>query len=101
MQSIAFKVSTGFVDPPLSCAGCLTPNIVVEFRDASTAWIQTVQDTAADVRDTASEGIRAMSSQVSETVTQIQTPQFLKDFFTQDKTTETRDTASKGIQVMP
>jgi hypothetical protein len=99
MQSIALKASTGFIDL-FSCAGCLTPNIA-EFRQASTAWLQTVQDTAADVRDTASDGIKAMSSQVSESVAHIQTPQFLKDFFTQDKTTEIRDTASEGIQVVP
>jgi hypothetical protein len=59
-----------------------------------------VQDTAVNVRDTASDGIKVVSSQVSESVAQIQPPPFLKDFFTPDKAKEIEDTVSKGIKAV-
>jgi hypothetical protein len=56
---------------------------LAEFRKTSTAWLNTVQDTATDVFDTASDTLRSVSARVSEVelphLPTIATPQFLKD----------------------
>lgn len=56
----------------------------LEFRKTSAAWMNTVQDTATDVFDTASDTIKAVSARVSEvqlpSLPSVETPQFLKDF---------------------
>jgi hypothetical protein len=57
---------------------------IAEFRKTSTAWINSVQDTATDVFDTASDTIKAVSARVSEVelphLPTIETPEFLKNF---------------------
>jgi hypothetical protein len=60
-----------------------------EFRNASSAWISSVQDTATDIFDSASDGLKVVTSRISEVRSQlpvidmpsIETPQFLKDLF--------------------
>ena len=58
---------------------CLT-----EFRNTSTAWINTVQDTATDIFDSASDAIKSVSARVTDvelpTLPALETPQFLKSF---------------------
>ncbi|KAJ7931398.1 hypothetical protein B0H13DRAFT_1957946 [Mycena leptocephala] len=45
-----------------------------EFRKTSTAWVNSVQDTATDLFDSASDGLKSVSSL-------IETPDFLKEIF--------------------
>ncbi|KAG2147688.1 P-loop containing nucleoside triphosphate hydrolase protein [Suillus clintonianus] len=53
-----------------------------ELRDKSTAWISSVQGVATDFIDSASDGIKSVSSRVSAVqLPDIETPQFLKDLF--------------------
>jgi dynamin-like GTPase MGM1, mitochondrial len=72
------------------CVKCLL-NVVwfdicflAEFRKTSTAWMNSVQDTATDVFDAASDTLKSVSARVSEVelphLPVIETPQFLKDF---------------------
>jgi hypothetical protein len=57
---------------------------LTEFRKTSTAWINSVQDTATDVFDAASDTLKSVSARVSEVelphLPTIETPQFLKHF---------------------
>ncbi|KAF8206534.1 P-loop containing nucleoside triphosphate hydrolase protein [Mycena galopus ATCC 62051] len=48
-----------------------------EFRKTSSAWMGSVQDTATDLLDSASDGLKSVSAAVSG----IQTPDFLKEIF--------------------
>ncbi|THH14106.1 hypothetical protein EW146_g6178 [Bondarzewia mesenterica] len=51
-----------------------------EFRKKSEGWITSVKDTATDVFDTASDGLKAVSGRVSEVkLPKFETPQFIKD----------------------
>lgn len=57
-----------------------------EIRKKSNEWMNTVQDTAGELFDTASGAFKTVSSAVSETVSDIklpniEAPQFLKDLF--------------------
>ncbi|KAJ8692742.1 mitochondrial dynamin GTPase Msp1 [Pleurotus ostreatus] len=53
-----------------------------EFRKQTASWMSSVQDTAAGIFDTASGGLKAVSSRVSEVnLPTLETPQFLKDLF--------------------
>ncbi|KAI9512101.1 P-loop containing nucleoside triphosphate hydrolase protein [Russula earlei] len=53
-----------------------------EFRKKSEGWISSVKDTATDIFDTASEGIKAVSERVqSVNLPELEAPQFLKDLF--------------------
>ncbi|THH30985.1 hypothetical protein EUX98_g3229 [Antrodiella citrinella] len=53
-----------------------------EVRKKSTEWINTVQETATDLFDSASDSLKAASSRVSELkLPELETPQFLKDLF--------------------
>jgi dynamin-like GTPase MGM1, mitochondrial len=54
----------------------------LEFRNNTTAWMNTVQDTATDLYDSAADGLKSVKLRVSEVqLPQFQTPQFLKDLF--------------------
>ncbi|KAF5382149.1 hypothetical protein D9615_004243 [Tricholomella constricta] len=55
-----------------------------EFRRTTSEWITSAQDTAQDIFGTASSGLKAVSSRVSDVKLpniNIETPQFLKDLF--------------------
>ncbi|KAH9039722.1 P-loop containing nucleoside triphosphate hydrolase protein [Lactarius hengduanensis] len=53
-----------------------------EFREKSQEWISSVRDTATDIFDTASGGIKAVSERVqSVNLPTLEAPQFLKDLF--------------------
>ncbi|KAF4597385.1 dynamin-like GTPase mgm1 [Pleurotus pulmonarius] len=53
-----------------------------EFRKQTASWMTSVQDTATGIFDTASGGLKAVSSRVSEVnLPTLETPQFLKDLF--------------------
>ncbi|KAJ6607380.1 P-loop containing nucleoside triphosphate hydrolase protein [Mycena sp. CBHHK59/15] len=53
-----------------------------EFRKTSTAWVNSVQDTATDLFDSASDSLKSVSVRVSEiNLPKIETPEFLKDLF--------------------
>ncbi|THH03205.1 hypothetical protein EW145_g6443 [Phellinidium pouzarii] len=53
-----------------------------ELKQASAGWITSVQETATDVFDTASDGIKAARSRLSEVqFPNVETPGFLKDLF--------------------
>jgi hypothetical protein len=55
---------------------------MTEFRKTSTAWVNSVQDTATDLFDSASDGLKSVSSLVSEiNLPKIETPDFLKEIF--------------------
>ncbi|KAH7912348.1 P-loop containing nucleoside triphosphate hydrolase protein [Hygrophoropsis aurantiaca] len=63
-----------------------------EYRNKSTAWISSVQDAATDFIDTASDGLKAVSSRVSEVkLPNLETPQFLKDLFASVNNGDKRD----------
>jgi dynamin-like GTPase MGM1, mitochondrial len=58
------------------------PKFSSEFRKTSEGWISSVRDTATDLFDTASGGLKAVSEQVqSVNLPTLETPQFLKDLF--------------------
>ncbi|KAJ7637639.1 P-loop containing nucleoside triphosphate hydrolase protein [Mycena polygramma] len=53
-----------------------------EFRKTSTAWVSSVQDTATDLFDSASDSLKSVSARVSEiNLPKIETPDFLKELF--------------------
>ncbi|KAK0495286.1 P-loop containing nucleoside triphosphate hydrolase protein [Armillaria luteobubalina] len=56
-----------------------------ELRSRSQAWINTVQDTATDMFDSATDGLKAVRSRVSEVklpdIPETGAAQFIKDFF--------------------
>ncbi|KAI5116662.1 hypothetical protein M0805_000811 [Coniferiporia weirii] len=53
-----------------------------ELKKASTGWLNTVQETATDAFDTASDGLKLVQSRLSEVqFPDVETPQFLKDLF--------------------
>ncbi|KAF9223519.1 hypothetical protein BS17DRAFT_808919 [Gyrodon lividus] len=57
-----------------------------ELRKKTSGWISTVQDAATDFIDTASDGLKSVSSRVSTVkLPGIETPQFLKDLFSPDE----------------
>ncbi|KIJ66716.1 hypothetical protein HYDPIDRAFT_127993 [Hydnomerulius pinastri MD-312] len=56
-----------------------------EFRNKTNGWISSVQDAATDFIDTASDGLKSVSSHVSAVkLPDIETPQFLKDLFSSE-----------------
>jgi dynamin-like GTPase MGM1, mitochondrial len=62
----------------------LNLHIHVEVRKQTSEWMNTVQDTAADIFDSATGGIKAVSERVSDLKSQmpsLETPQFLRDLF--------------------
>ncbi|KAJ7178592.1 P-loop containing nucleoside triphosphate hydrolase protein [Mycena crocata] len=53
-----------------------------EFRKTSSAWVSSVQDTATDLFDSASDGLKSVSARVSDiNLPTIETPEFLKEIF--------------------
>jgi hypothetical protein len=72
--------------------------IATELRNKSTAWLSSVQDVAADFIDSASDGIKSVSSRVSAVqLPDIETPQFLKDLFASVENGEkSREEKSQG-----
>ena len=62
----------------------MTYAFLAEFRKTSTAWMNSVQDTATDVFDAASDTLKSVSARVSGVelphLPTIETPRFLKDF---------------------
>ncbi|KAH9051941.1 P-loop containing nucleoside triphosphate hydrolase protein [Lactarius vividus] len=59
-----------------------------EFREKSQGWITSVRDTATDIFDTASGGIKAVSERVqSVNLPTLEAPQFLKDLFSSGENT--------------
>ncbi|KAI0303771.1 P-loop containing nucleoside triphosphate hydrolase protein [Multifurca ochricompacta] len=53
-----------------------------EFRKKSEGWISSVRDTATDIFDTASDGIKSVSKRVQgANLPALEAPQFLKDLF--------------------
>jgi hypothetical protein len=61
-----------------------TGNFSAEVRKRTSEWINIVQDTATDVFDATSDGLKMISSMVSSVqlpdLPQFETPQFIKDF---------------------
>jgi hypothetical protein len=61
---------------------------IPEFRNASSAWVASVQGTATDLFDSASDGLKSVSARVSIVslpaieLPNIETPPFLKNLFT-------------------
>jgi dynamin-like GTPase MGM1, mitochondrial len=56
--------------------------VAIELRNKSTAWMSSLQDAATDLIDSASDGIKSVSSRIPEVkLPDIETPQFLKDLF--------------------
>ncbi len=65
-----------------------------EFREKSQEWITSVRDTATDIFDTATGGIKAVSERVqSVNLPTLEAPQFLKDLFSSGE-----DTHGEGDQ---
>ncbi|KAH8994925.1 P-loop containing nucleoside triphosphate hydrolase protein [Lactarius akahatsu] len=65
-----------------------------EFREKSQGWITSVKDTATDIFDAASGGIKAVSERVqSVNLPTLEAPQFLKDLFSSGE-----DTYGEGDQ---
>jgi len=58
----------------------------LEMRKTTNAWIGTAQDTVSEALGTATDGINALTSRLSELrlpeLPSVETPQFLKDLFT-------------------
>ncbi|KAI0311910.1 P-loop containing nucleoside triphosphate hydrolase protein [Amylostereum chailletii] len=69
-----------------------------ELRKKSEDWINNVRDTATDIFGTASDGLKVVSSRVSEVkLPHLETPQFLKDLFaTREGGGERRDSGREG-----
>ncbi|KAJ7274479.1 P-loop containing nucleoside triphosphate hydrolase protein [Mycena haematopus] len=63
-----------------------------EFRKTSTAWMGSVQDTATDLLDSASDSLKSVSAAVSA----IQTPNFLKEIFAARKEKRRRKADEDG-----
>lgn len=69
---------------------------IPELRNRTSAWVTTAQDTATDLFDSAADGIKAVSSRMSEVklpaveLPNIETPQFLKDLFSSREGSENR-----------
>ncbi|KAG9315063.1 P-loop containing nucleoside triphosphate hydrolase protein [Chiua virens] len=60
-----------------------------ELRKTTSEWLTSVQDTATDLFDSASDGIKAVSARVSAVkLPDIETPQFLKDLFSSDESSQ-------------
>lgn len=83
------------------------PKFSLEFKKTSEGWISSVKDTATDLFDTASGGIKAVSERVqSVNLPTLEAPQFLKDLFSpteaegshgqSDQDREERGTPGKG-----
>ncbi|KAF7327501.1 hypothetical protein MKEN_00328700 [Mycena kentingensis (nom. inval.)] len=57
-----------------------------EFRQTSAAWMNSVQDTATDLFDAASDSLKSASTRISEiNLPKLETPEFLKDLFNSGK----------------
>ncbi|KAF8841234.1 hypothetical protein BDN67DRAFT_1068667 [Paxillus ammoniavirescens] len=71
-----------------------------ELRKKTTGWISTVQDAATDFIDTASDGIKSLSTSVSAVkLPDIETPQFLKDLFApEEKGQDDHGSSSQGSE---
>ncbi|KAE9408544.1 hypothetical protein BT96DRAFT_1013190 [Gymnopus androsaceus JB14] len=55
-----------------------------EFRKETQSWMNTVQDTAVDFFDSATDGVKKARTRVSEIkLPELQAPQFLKDLFSE------------------
>ncbi|KAG2157987.1 P-loop containing nucleoside triphosphate hydrolase protein [Suillus bovinus] len=69
-----------------------------ELRNKSNAWLSSVQDAATHFIDSASDGIKSVSSRVSAVqLPDIETPQFLKDIFASVENDEkSREEKSQG-----
>ncbi|KAJ7475718.1 P-loop containing nucleoside triphosphate hydrolase protein [Mycena latifolia] len=68
-----------------------------EFRKTSTAWVNSVQDTATDLLDSASDGLKSVSARVSEiNLPKIETPDFLKQIFAARKEKRRRRAEDDG-----
>jgi dynamin-like GTPase MGM1, mitochondrial len=62
-----------------------------EFKKTSQGWISSVKDTATDLFDTASGGIKAVSERVqSVDLPALEVPQFFKDLFSPKEGTQDR-----------
>ena len=60
-----------------------------DLKQKSQAWINTARDTAADALDTASEGLKSLSSAASAVkLPSFEAPQFLKDLFSASEGSE-------------
>ncbi|KAI0250215.1 P-loop containing nucleoside triphosphate hydrolase protein [Lactifluus subvellereus] len=63
-----------------------------EFRKTSQGWISSVRDTATDLFDTASDGIKAVSERVqSVDLPTLEAPQFIKHLFSPKEGTDNED----------
>ncbi|KAJ7104290.1 P-loop containing nucleoside triphosphate hydrolase protein [Mycena belliarum] len=68
-----------------------------EFRKTSTAWVSSVQDTATDLFDSASDGLKSVSARVSEiNIPKVETPGFLKELFAARKEKRRRRAEDEG-----
>ncbi|TFK49995.1 hypothetical protein OE88DRAFT_1661476 [Heliocybe sulcata] len=74
-----------------------------EFKKKSDEFMSTVKDTATDIFDTVSDGFGAVTSRISEVelpalpnLPKLETPQFLKDFFSGSDKEGDRDGSEEG-----
>ncbi|KAJ7022630.1 P-loop containing nucleoside triphosphate hydrolase protein [Mycena alexandri] len=68
-----------------------------EFRKTSTAWVSSVQDTATDLFDSASDGLKSVSARVSGiNLPNVETPDFLKQIFAARKEKRRRRSDEDG-----
>ncbi|KAJ7227045.1 P-loop containing nucleoside triphosphate hydrolase protein [Mycena pura] len=75
-----------------------------EFRKTSTAWMNSVQDTATDLFDSATDGLKSVSARVSGiNLPALETPDFLKELFAarREKRRQKRDQSDENSNERP
>lgn len=67
---------------PSTTAIKLVLNLWTEFRQTTTGWVTSAQETATDIFDSASDGLKTVQTRLSELeFPNVETPQFLIDMF--------------------
>lgn len=69
-------------------------NLAPELRKTTSGWLLSVQDTATDLFDSASDGLKSVVSAV--TLPDVETPQFLKDLFSSDNSSHGSSSQDSG-----
>ncbi|TFL03991.1 P-loop containing nucleoside triphosphate hydrolase protein [Pterulicium gracile] len=68
-----------------------------EFRKSSSAWLNSVQDTATDIFDSASDGVNSVKGVFSSLqLPKLETPDFMKDLFSSRETPQGSEQGNKG-----
>jgi dynamin-like GTPase MGM1, mitochondrial len=72
---------------------------MLEFRNQSTAWVNAIQDSATDLYDSASDGLKSVTARASEVqLPELQTPKFLKDLFVWSGQRSSHDQGGSGSE---